>query len=245
MKYGIPVALLIGFAMTTPPAAQGGVILNFGSGSSLWETATVNNGGVVKRDSAFYSSTGGNPDGFIYGEVENNGNRLYGFQPSDASVFGDLTGTTLTVDTKITGLVTGPGDHPTVRFYIGSMTGGSNYFVSKDAFSWNINSDLNWVTHQVQMLAENFIEWPNQAAHSMNFTDMLSHVDDIGLVFTDTVGNFTNNHMLGFRSRYGATIRIDNFGTIGGSLVTPIPEPATFLLLLAGLVLFRKRATPH
>ena len=149
----------------------------------------------------------------------------------------------MTVDYLALGAVTGPVA-PMVRFYVGSSAGGANYFVSNDAFSWNPNAGPDWTTHLVDLVAANFLEWPNQAAHSKTFEQVLAAPDDIGLVFC---GAFTSNSTLGFSG--SGTVLIDNFGVVNAvdhrATMMATPEPATLVLLACGSVwmLARRRKT--
>jgi hypothetical protein len=218
-------------------SALGGAYMeSFSSGSAGWQAPTVNNGGGIGLPAATFGAIGGNSDGYISAQLNQGPDRLYGFQPSDASFFRDLTGLALTTDYQISGAVTGP-DNMMVRFYVGTYTSGNNYFVSNDLFSWNPNTDTNWTTHQVDLVAANFVEWPNQAAHSETFDQVIAAPDDIGLVFC---GNFTSNSTLGFAG--AGTINIDNFGAVDGSAHAIMPEPATLsLLALGGLAAIVRR----
>jgi hypothetical protein len=151
-------------------------------------------------------------------------------QPASTGLYGDLTGQTMTTDYKIDGTVTGPIGMK-VRFYIGTYIGASNYFVTNDTFSWDPNFDTSWTTHQVALLAANFIAWPNQSANSMTFDQVVAAPEDIGLVFAD---GFTNNATLGFIG--SGMISVDNFGVV--------PEPSSIIALVGGLgslLAFRRR----
>jgi hypothetical protein len=214
--------VLVGLMCT----ASSAYIETFSSGSAGWLATTVNDGGGNTWPGATWNSTGGNPDGDVSGFVSGAADRLYGLSPADASLYQGLSGT-LTVDFKLDGTVTAPVGMK-ARFYIGTFTGGYNYFVSNDSFSWNPNMDTEWTTHQIALLAENFVEWPNQAAHTKTFAEVLAAPEDIGLVFAD---GFTSNSTLGFSG--SGTISVDNFGTV--------PEPMTLGLLGLGGLLLRRR----
>lgn len=218
--------------------ALGGPYLEqFTGGSAGWLAPTVNDGGGVTLPSA-QALMDANGSGCIGATLTGGPNRLFGFQPADASLFQDLEGLRLTVDYMALGAVTGPAA-PMVRFYIGTYSGGNNYFVSNDAFSWDPNAGSDWTTHTVDLEAANFMEWPNQTSHSMTFDQVIAAPQDIGLVFS---GNFTSNSTLGFSG--SGTLLIDNFGAVSrdsddkgkGTLAMSIasPEPATLAFLLAG-----------
>ncbi len=199
-------------------AAAGLYVERFSSDNAGWLATTVNNSGTQVASAASWSSTGGNLNGHIYASVDNDSTRLYGLAPANTSAYGNLTGLTLTTDYRIEGEITGP-TNMTVRFYVGTYTGGYNYFVSNSTVSWNPNADKSWTTHQVDLVAANFVEWPNQASHTKTFAEVIAAPEDIGLVFAD---GFTSNSTLGFSSINGATIHVDNFGVV--------PLPASILL---------------
>jgi len=218
-------------------ALGGPYVEQFSAGSAGWQAPTVNDGGGVAMPNATFMPTGGNSGGYVSAALTQGLNRLFGFQPADAHLFQGLAGLTLTADYKISGAVTGP-DTAKVRFYVGSFTGGNNYFVSNDLFSWDPNTGPDWTTHQVDLVAANFLEWPNQAAHNRTFDQVIAAPEDIGLVFS---GDFTSNGTLGFTG--SGSVGVDNLGAIDKHAVTPIPEPATLAFLVFGgvWVLARER----
>jgi len=228
--------------------ALGGPYLEqFTSGSAGWQAPTVNDsGGVTLPSAQALMDAGGS--GCIGATLTAGPNRLFGFQPADAHLYQDLAGLRLTVDYMALGAVTGPAA-PMVRFYIGTYSGGTNYFVSNDAFSWDPNAGSDWTTHTVDLVAANFLEWPNQASHSLTFDQVIAAPEDIGLVFS---GNFTSNSTLGFSG--SGTLLIDNFGAVprdsngdsNGPLAMSIgtPEPAALAFLAVGgvwLAAWRRR----
>jgi hypothetical protein len=226
---GIMAAAATLFAATT--ALGGPYLEQFNSNSAGWQAPTVNNGGGVTVPNAAFSLNGVY-SGCISAPLSQGSDRLFDFQPADAGLFQGLTGLNLTVDYKIDGVVTGPS-MPMVRFYVGTYSGGNNYFVSNDAFSWNPNADASWVTHQVELLSANFIRWPNQDSNNRTFDQVIAAPEDIGLTFC---GNFTSNSTLGFSG--SGTISIDNFGAVNNpgsnSSMIATPEPATVALLVFG-----------
>lgn len=207
----------------------------FDLNASNWQTWNVKNSGSLNWETPqWYDS------GFIGSTVDNDAWRTYGMQPAVGTV-GDLTGQMLHVDTKIAGNVTSAGGKPTVRFYVGSFTGGNNYYVSKDLYSWDINNDTRWTGHNIVMDAANFLLWPNQASRNKTFGQVIAAPEDIGVIFTDGADRFTSNKYLGFSSLGGATIYLDNFGTFGPAMEC-VPEPATLVLLIMGSLVHRYRS---
>jgi len=212
-------------------SASHAYIETFDSNNAGWTTYTIgsssDSGYITGTDSAF-TSTGGNPGGYISGSVANSAvNRLYGFE-APAGAFGDLSGKTLTVDYQSSGTVTGPAGvttGPSVRFYIGVS---GNYFVSST--SWDANTNGSWTTHALTVDTSNFVAWPNQNSGSLTLAQVAASSGYyVGLLFSN--GAFSSNIDLGFTSTNGATISIDNFGT-----PSAVPIPAAVWLLGSGLV---------
>lgn len=223
-----------------PRATHGTFIEHFATSNDGWTSSTINNGGAIHSSAATYGSITAGQQGYIQADFGSNGNRIFSFEPGTVSIFGSLSGTSLTVDYKISGTVTSPST-PMVRFYVGDFSNGKNdYFVSSDEYSWNPNTAAGWSTHSLHMLAANFIEWPNSAAHSRTFAQVISAPEDIGLIFTGASSAFGDNSTLGFKSSGGATISITNFGSV---LATGnVPEPTSLVLCaLSALLLLMKR----
>ena len=230
----VAVALVLLAVVNTTAA---GYIETFDSDNAGWSAFDVNDNGVFMVGDSMYNSSGGNPSGYMSATVDNSPDRLILLRTmTGLSNFGDMTGLTLTVDYKIDGEVTGP-DGAMVHFFVGTYAdSNNNYFVSKDSYSWNPNGETEWTAHQVLLTAENFFLWPNDTANNKTFEEVIAAPEDIGVGFIGS-GDLTDNANWGFSSNSnGATISIDNFGTI--------PEPATIALLgLGAMALLRKRRT--
>ena len=211
---------VVGDVIATP------YIETFDAGDAGWYATTIDDNGRTKTSSVKWSATGGNPDGYISGKLSKKSpKRLYALTPKDVDVYGDMTGLTLTTDYTIDGNITRP-DEAMVRFYIGSGTDESNYFVTKDVYSWDPTANTSWVTHQVDLTADNFLIWPNQSSGSKTFANVIANPDDIGLIFTGAASDFEYSESLGFSGK--GTVSIDNFGAV--------PEPATLCMLGIGAI---------
>lgn len=221
------IAILVLCAVNIASAAY---LETFSASNAGWLAPRVNDSGIVIYPAATYYGSGGNPGGYIGGSLSTEEPRLYGFQPADAALYQNLAGLTLTVDFKMDGTVTSPAP-ALVRFYIGKSEGGglSTYFVSNNTFAWNPNTDTIWTTHQIALVASNFVHWPNHANND-TFEQVIASPDDIGLLFAD---EFVDNSTLGFSG--SGNLYVDNFGAV--------PEPTTITLLgLGGILgLLRKR----
>jgi hypothetical protein len=218
-------------------AAQAVVVEQFPSDNATWTLSTITDFGTVVDLPADWLAVGGNPDGHLTADVGSGSARPYAFglNLTTNPQFGDMNGLVLTVDFKTTGTITGPTAGSLVRFYVGTyLQGGSNFFVTHDAFSWNPNNDAQWATHQVQMLASNFVTWPNQNAGTRTFEQVVAAPDAIGLVFAGNIAGFTSNLSLGFSSADGAELAMDNFGVV-------VPEAASAVLLVLCLAGGRTR----
>ncbi len=233
--------LLLGVCATS----QATELFDFDNGSDGWTTSTIQDSGAIRVGAPDFVPAAGNPNGYVSACIDYADPRLYGFHQFDAGIMGDLTGLTLTVDTRLIGQITGPGTTPAVRFYVGSYTSGNNYYMSNDLFSWDINNDTNWTNHTVTLSVENFVLWPNSAANSKTFAQVIAQPEDIGLLFTDDIVNFSNNAFLGISSSTGAVIEMDNFGTAP----VAVPEPLTMVFLGTGLLAtirpWRRKSRPN
>jgi hypothetical protein len=209
----------------------GASIETFSSGADGWGTSLINTGGYSWSQAPTYSASGGNPGGSISGSVGANANsRLYSFD-SPSMPFGSLTGQTLTVDVKVSGTVgTAAGTGPAMaRFYIGYDS--NNYFISTNAYSVSLSGSGAWTSSTIQVTAADFMAWPGQTGTD-SFAYVAANPVSVGLVFTSADFSAANNTISrqGLISANGATISIDNFGT-----VVPVPVPAGAWLLSSGL----------
>jgi len=224
MKRWMVAAVLVATVVWLAPAANAAV-QTFDVNNGGWKTYSIDGQGYVTGADSAFNSTGGNPGGYISGNVGSDvNNRLYSFEVSGSAV-GSLTGQRLTVDYRSTGTVTGPSN-PNVRFYIGD-TGGTNYFVS--LYNWNANTAGIWTTNAVSIDASNFMAWPNYNAGTLTFSQVVANPGWVGLLFSN--GDFSSNGNLGFTSTGGATISIDNVG-----IPNPVPIPGAVWLLGSGLL---------
>lgn len=224
MNSGFCAAVILCFSVT----AHAVVIEPFATDNAGWTLSTITNGGSVVDLSADWTAAGGNPDGHLTVDVDTSVARPYAFGIglTEANPFGDMTGMLLNVDFKTSGSITGPTLNSLVRFYVGTyVEGGSNFFVTSDAFSWDPNADTQWTTHQVALMASNFVVWPNQNAGTRSFEQVIAAPDAVGLVFAADIASFTSNFSLGFSSTTGASIAMDNFGVV-------VPEPTTAAVML-------------
>ncbi len=202
-----------------------------------WTTYTIGRPGypgAFAGAASSWSSTGGDPDGYIFGTVTSGpSDRLYAFEVSGAP-YGSLTGQTLSVEYRSTGMIDGPAG-ANARFYIvdGSL---GNYFYSTP---WAANTNGSWSTHTavIDGMGTGFTPGPTNDG-TTTFAQVAAHPAWVGVVFSD--GSFSTAG-LGFTSSTGATIYIDNFGTPSP---VPTPLPPAFLLLapgLAGIAAIRRK----
>ncbi len=239
--------------------ASSAYIETFDKEPQNWQYVNIKDNGKYKSYDPFYYSTNGNDGGYIAAPIStspsdqnkwclsSNGNeaayskgRLYSIETSNTSLLSDWVGGTLTIDTMLlSGTITGPGTTPTARFFLGSGTNGQPYFVSNDLFSWDLNADSKWTTHQVELREENFIAWPTLKSPK-SFADLISGVKSFGILFTDTSSTFKDTDYLGITSKGSAWVGIDNVGVYEPA-ESCIPEASTVILFgLGGMALVRK-----
>ncbi len=230
MRKLITICLAVGIIIAVSGTVQATLYVEtFNSNNANW--LSVRTSGATSN--VVYQNSGGNPGGYISCSLTN-APLVFGLEPSPVwggsggdgkvqELWGNMTGDTLTADFKIDGILTAynGGTEPMVRFYLG--TPGGTYFITTDAYSWNPNNDIGWTTHQVLLLATNFV----REAGGESFEDVIAHSNDIGLQFGPSNGEFyTGVGNLGFAG--SATLMLDNFGTI--------PEPTTISILGFGVL---------
>jgi len=129
----------------------------------------------------------GNPDGCISGASNN----LYAVWTYDTAIYGDMTGQTLTIDTKVTDDEAG-----SAQFYVGR---GGSYFIDG---TWSIGSDKTWTTHTVALDAANFTVWTGVDNNTYTLAEVLQAPDDIGIFFGGSLASGSGN------------LLVDNYGTV-------------------------------
>lgn len=134
-------------------------------------------------DHNVWNSTNGNPGGYLSGSLNN----LHKVWTTETTTFGDITGATMTVDTKIdaSGEIYGKA-----QFYIGAE---NSYYISE---AWNITPDKKWTTHRFNV--SDFTPWDNASVLSLE--SVASSASEMGIFF-------------GTKLAQGeGTFMIDNFG---------------------------------
>jgi hypothetical protein len=136
------------------------------------------------------------------------------------------------------------GGNVMARWIIGKEYAGgtSDMFISRGASSINLNTlGTGWNRREILLAESNFFRWPNSAANNLNFSQLLSDYNTVGLLLfsdTDTLsdvnggpGTWTADSRLRHYGAYAtsgtASFGVDDFGAV--------PEPGTGMLLAAGL----------
>ena len=194
-------------------SVQAAYVETFDTGMDSWKYGYGTDFSSPQNDAA-WMSTGGNSGAHISGA----GNNLYAIWTYDTAIYGDLTGLTMTIDTKVTDQEAG-----NAQFYVGR---GGTYFIDG---IWAIGDDTSWTTHTVALDATHFSEWTGLNDHFYTLAEVLEAPDDIGIFFGGTVASGAGN------------VLVDNFGT------TVVPEPISSTLFIVGVATlgfrqFRKRA---
>ena len=131
-----------------------------------------------------WSAGDGNPGGFLSGSLNN----LYKVW-AQTSGFGDVTGATMTIDTRIDGSGTIQGK---AQFYIGRE---DTYYISD---AWNIRPNAEWTTSQFS--TADFTRWSSGGNWSLDY--VTTAPDEVGIFFGTELA-FGNGNF-----------NIDNFGFV-------------------------------
>ena len=93
-------------------------------GDEPWFYTLIDNHGGVNQVTLEAVTEPGRDNACIVAPLHVQPDRLMSVEAQRSDIFGDLVGLALTVDTKISGAATDPGDLPTVRFYLGATDQG-------------------------------------------------------------------------------------------------------------------------
>jgi hypothetical protein len=161
--------------------AMASVIETFDTGSANWNYGY---GTGFALGTTTWNAAGGNPGGHISGTSAN----LYAIWTYDTAAYGDITGLTMTIDTKVSDAEVG-----TAQFYVGRA---GTYYIDG---TWSIGADTAWTTHSVLLEASHFTPW---SGATLSFADVLAAPDDIGIFFGGSV------------AAGAGEVLVDNFGVI-------------------------------
>lgn len=192
------IIMLVVLCLTSVAAADL-YVETFNTDNASWNYGYGSNFGTVVD--ATWVGTGGNPDGYISGASSN----LYAVWTYDTAPYGDITGLTMTIDTKITDSETG-----TAQFYVGR---DGTYYIDG---VWSIGSDTEWTTHQTVLDLSHFTRWTQGGAGSESLAYVLAAPDDIGIFFGGSLARGTG------------TFNVDNFS------VVPVPAAVLLGMLGLG-----------
>ncbi len=211
---------------------------------------------LYPTEGADWQATGGHIEGHIYQTAQGIDKRAYylGYNAS-SNFLGDLHGMMLVTNIWSTDNWRTVSDSDVyARWVIAKKVGTDQYgnpwynmFVSKRDASIKINNLNGWETHSIVLEESNFFRWPNYAANTQNFSELLSDYDSFGLYLfsgSDDLSNYNggsgtwdNQYYLlhyGAYSNNGdpATWALDNFRA------EPVPEPSTIMLFVTGFAGF-------
>jgi len=173
--------LIILFVLGLVNVAAAGYVEKFNSNNANW-----NYGYGTYFNSPQLAATW-NPGGYISGASDN----LYAVWTYDTAIYGDMTGLTLTIDTKVTDAETG-----NAQFYVGR---GGTYFIDG---LWAIGADTSWTTHTVALDSSHFSSWTGVNNYVYTLAQVLQAPDDIGIFFGGSLAAGAGN------------VLVDNFGTV-------------------------------
>jgi len=239
MKRMIAVAAVVAVFLWLGPAQA--AMETFDSGTDGWGVTLIDSTGYSWSTAPTFSASGGNPGGCISGIAGTASSALYSFD-APASVSGNLTGQTFSVDISMSGPVSTASGQAMARFYIGYDS--SDYFITTNAYSLILTSSGGWTTYTVAVTAADFMAWPGQTG-TMSFATVAANPVWVGVLFTssDFSGSNDGSALLGLTSSGGTSVSIDNFGPVKAPLV-PSPIPSGLLLLgpgIAALAAVRRR----
>ncbi len=140
-----------------------------------------------------------NPAGYISGASED----LYAVWTYDTTVFGDMRGLSITVDTKISAPSTG-----NAQFYVGRA---GTYYISA---AWDIANTADWTTYSTPLDTTNMTRWGGGQTESLDY--VLEAPDDIGIFFGGSVASGSGD------------LLIDNFGVISEPPPIQLKEDTAF-----------------
>lgn len=201
---------------------------------------------LYANTAADWRSNSGNPDGNIYQVSGGATQRAYWMGFSGDNSLGNLAGKYLQTDIFSTNnwrtLANGTyGDDGNVyaRWVIANQVAtGWNMFISDRNASINVNTLNGWETHSVDLVAANFIRWPNFDAGTQTFDQLLTDYDSIGLYLfsgTDTISNINGGAGTWNASyqllHYGAYSSDNNRAMWALDNFKAVPEPQTFALM--------------
>ena len=138
----------------------------------------------ITSGNALWSDEGGNPDGYLSSSLDN----LCKAWTKNTG-FGNITGATMTVDTRIDGSKDTKGK---AHFYIGRK---NTYYISE---ARDISSD--WTTRSLNINTANFTLWSSGDGESLGY--VTKSPDEMGIFFGTELASGNGN------------LLIDNFGFV-------------------------------